>query len=49
VLRRPDGLAALGIADTAERFVGLVYLGYPRQEKGAPERAPLDDVVIRLP
>ena len=48
VLRQPDGLAALNIADNAERFVGLLYLGYPRQDKEPPERAPLDDVVIRL-
>ena len=48
VLRRDEGLAALGIAGNAERFVGLLYLGSPRQEKEPPERAPLDDVVIRL-
>ena len=48
VLRQPEGLGALGIAGDAERFVGLLYLGYPRQEKDAPERAPLGDVVIRL-
>jgi nitroreductase len=48
LLRAADGLAALGIDSDAERFVGLLYLGYPRQEKEAPARAPLTDVVIRL-
>jgi nitroreductase len=47
VLRRGEGLAALGISDS-ERFVGLLYLGWGRQEREAPERAPLSDVVIRL-
>src|SRR6476661_9896546 len=32
VLRSPEGRAALGIPDT-ERFVALIHLGYPRQEK----------------
>lgn len=48
VLRETDGLAALGVDGDVERFVGLLYLGYPRQEKDAPARLPVADVVIRL-
>lgn len=47
VLRTPQGRAALGIADN-ERFVALVHLGWPRQEKQPPERAPESAVVTYL-
>ena len=47
VLRSDAGLAALGIrAD--ERFVALVHLGRPRQQKDAPERAPVAEIVEYL-
>ena len=47
VLRSDAGLAALGIGPD-ERFVALVHLGRPRQEKAAPERAPVDEIVEYL-
>jgi nitroreductase len=47
VLRSEDGLAALGIG-ADERFVGLVHLGWPRQDKEAPERAPVAEIVEYL-
>jgi nitroreductase len=47
VLRTADGREAVGIGD-AERFVALIHLGWPRQEKEAPERAPSSDVVAYL-
>jgi nitroreductase len=47
VLRTPEGRAAVGLADD-EHFVGLVHLGWCRQEKDAPERAPADDFVTYL-
>lgn len=47
VLRSDDGLAALGIGPS-ERFVGLVHLGRQRQEKDAPERAPVAEIVEYL-
>jgi nitroreductase len=47
VLRTPEGRAALGIPD-CERFVALIHLGWPRQEKEPPERAPRRDVVTYL-
>jgi nitroreductase len=37
ILRSTEGRAAVGLADE-ERFVGLLHLGHPRQEKPAPER-----------
>lgn len=40
VLRSEAGREALGIQDD-ERFVALIYLGYPAQEKPAPEREPV--------
>jgi nitroreductase len=48
VLRTPEGRAAVGLADD-ERFLGLVHLGRPRQEKQPPERAPAGDFVTYLP
>ena len=37
LLRTEEGRAAVGLPDS-ERFVGLLHLGQPRQEKEAPER-----------
>ncbi len=47
VLRTPEGRAAIGIG-SEERFVALIHLGRPRQERDAPERAPARDVVTYL-
>jgi len=43
LLRSSDGRSAVGLPDS-ERFVGLLHLGRPRQEKEAPERPPVDQV-----
>jgi nitroreductase len=48
VLRTPEGLEAVGIPDR-ERFVGLLHLGRPRQDKQPPERTPPGDFVTYLP
>jgi nitroreductase len=48
VLRTPEGCAAIGLPDD-ERFIGLIHLGPPRQEREAPERPAPDEYVIRLP
>jgi nitroreductase len=48
VLRTPSGRAALGIGED-ERFVALLHLGWARQQRQAPERAPTDQIVFRLP
>ncbi len=47
VLRTPTGRAALEIPD-GERFVALIHLGWPRQQKEAPERAPRSSIVTYL-
>jgi nitroreductase len=47
VLRTPAGRVALEIPDD-ERFVALIHLGWPRQEKEAPERAPRSSIVTYL-
>ena len=47
VLRTTAGREALGIPE-GERFVALVHLGWPRQTKDAPERAPQRDVITYL-
>ena len=39
LLRTSEGRAALGLPD-GERFVALLHLGNPRQEKEPPERPP---------
>lgn len=44
VLRTPEGRAAVGMAEE-ERFVGLLHLGEPVQERRPPERAPAEQVV----
>ena len=41
LLRSPEGRAAVGVARD-ERFVGLLHLGPPRQEKPPPERPGAD-------
>ena len=48
VLRSGPGLDALGIPPS-ERFVGLIHLGWPRQDKEPPARLPSADVVTYLP
>jgi nitroreductase len=48
VLRTQPGLEALGIPPS-ERFVALIHLGWPRQEREPPERRPTADVVTYLP
>jgi nitroreductase len=48
VLRTPEGRAAAELGDD-ERFVALLHLGYPRQDKDAPERAPAGEYVTYLP
>ncbi|MDQ6751429.1 MAG: nitroreductase family protein [Actinomycetota bacterium] len=47
VLRTQAGRAALGIPG-GERFVALIHLGWPRQEKAPPERAARAEVVTYL-
>ena len=47
VLRTNAGLEALGIRPD-ERFVGLIHLGWPRQERQPPDRLPPRDVVNYL-
>jgi nitroreductase len=47
VLRTDEGRAALGVP-AAERVIGLLHLGPPRQEREPPERAPTGDVVTYL-
>ncbi len=47
VLRTQEGRDALGISDD-ERFVALIHLGWPRQEKAPLERAPCSDIVSYL-
>jgi nitroreductase len=48
VLRTPEGRAAVGLPD-GEHFVGLLHLGWCRQDKQPPERAPADEFVTYLP
>jgi nitroreductase len=47
LLRTPEGCAAVDLPD-GERFVGLLHLGYPRQEKPAPERPGADRTTTYL-
>jgi len=47
ILRTPAGRAAVRVPDN-ERVLGLLHLGRPRQERRAPERAPVHDVAIYL-
>ena len=48
VLRTPEGRAAAGVPD-AERVLGLIHLGPPRQDKQPPERLPPSEYVTFLP
>src|SRR5205085_2019593 len=47
VLRTAEGRATVGLPDD-ERFVGLLHLGWGRQEKEPPGRAPARDYVTYL-
>jgi len=47
VLRTPEGRAAVGLPDD-EHFVGLLHLGWARQEKEPPGRAPAAEFVTYL-
>jgi nitroreductase len=47
ILRTPAGRAAVRVPEN-ERVLGLLHLGRPRQERRAPERAPVHDVAIYL-
>jgi nitroreductase len=47
VLRTPQGRAAVGLPDD-ERFVGLLHIGWPRQEQRAPDRASTSEFVTFL-
>jgi nitroreductase len=47
LLRSPEGRAVIGLPDS-ERFVGLLHLGRPRQEKEPPERPPVEQITTFL-
>jgi nitroreductase len=47
VLRTEEGRTAVGLPES-ERFVSLIHLGQPVQERAAPEREPADSVVSYL-
>jgi nitroreductase len=47
LLRSTGGRGAVGLPD-AERFVGLLHLGRPRQEKEPPERPPVEQTTVFL-
>jgi nitroreductase len=47
VLRTDEGRAAVGLGED-ERFVSLIHLGRPVQERAAPEREPAASVVSYL-
>ncbi|MGA2928827.1 MAG: nitroreductase family protein, partial [Solirubrobacteraceae bacterium] len=47
VLRTEQGRAAVGIPDD-ERFIALIHLGWPRQEKEPPKRLASQQVVTYL-
>jgi nitroreductase len=47
LLRTPEGCAAVGLGEE-ERFVGLLHLGHPRQEKPPPERPGGDQTTTYL-
>src|SRR2546427_11525268 len=47
VLDDPGGKEALGISDD-ETAIGLLHLGYPRQDQRVPERAPVEEFVEYL-
>jgi nitroreductase len=47
LLRSVEGAEAVGLP-SSERFVGLLHLGRPRQEKQAPERPPVEQTTTYL-
>jgi nitroreductase len=47
VLRTPQGRAAVGLDDD-ERFVSLIHLGHPVQEKEPPGRATVSEIASYL-
>ena len=47
VLRTAAGRGAVGLPDE-EKFVGLIHLGHPIQQKPVPEREPASNVVTHL-
>jgi nitroreductase len=47
VLRTAEGRAAVEIPD-GEHFIGLIHLGWPRQEKAPPERLPPAEFITHL-
>jgi nitroreductase len=47
VLRSEEGRQAVGLPG-AERFVGLLHLGRPRQERHPPERPPVEQTTTFL-
>lgn len=47
LLRAEEGRAAVGLPE-GERFVGLLHLGRPRQEKQPPQRPPLEQTTAFL-
>jgi len=47
ILRGAEGRAAVGLPEE-ERFVGLLHLGHPRQEKPPPERPGVDRTIAYL-
>ncbi len=47
ILRSAEGRAAVGLPER-ERFVGLLHLGHPRQEKPPPERPGADQTTTYL-
>jgi nitroreductase len=48
LLRSEEGRRAVGLPE-GERFVGLLHLGYPRQEQSPPQRPPAEQVMEFLP
>jgi nitroreductase len=47
LLRGEEGRAAVGLPEN-ERFVGLLHLGHPRQERPAPERPGAEQTISFL-
>ena len=47
LLRGEDGRAAVGLPPE-ERFVGLLHLGRPRQDRPVPERPPAEQTTVYL-
>ena len=47
VLRTREGRAAVGLAED-ERFVSLIHLGRPIQDKEPPDRAPVGEIATYL-